>query len=283
MMGASLPEDHRLTAVRRASAAGDLAGAASLAEAAIRDGLHHPMLVGVIVARREQEGRFEEALSLLRQLKTAVPPNVAVPRAAGLNLLRLDRLAEAIAEFDEALGVDPRSADVLAHRAMALTGLGQIGAARQGFEAALAADPANAIALSGLAGLALRRGEAGEARRLASLALAESPAMPSAVLTVAGADLSEGRPADAERAMRALADSRTVDLRDRVIAVGLLGEALDAQKRFDEAFAAWRGANELLREAYRSAFEGQPRTLALVRSFTETLRHRRFPRSEATS
>jgi tetratricopeptide (TPR) repeat protein len=275
MTRASGSDDDRLAAVRRASAAGDLAGAATLAEAALRDGLNHPMLVGVLVARREQQGRFDEALALLRQLKATLPPNVPVLRAIGLTLLRLDRLEDAVAEFDEALAVDPCAADVLAHRAMALTALSRIGDARRDFEAAAAIDPTNVVALNGLAGLALRRGEAAEARRLADLSLAQKPGLPSARLTVAGADLSEGRSMDAEQAARKVIGDNEADVKDRAVAFGLLGESLDAQRRFEEAFAAWSEANTLLREAYRSAFEGGPGTLSLVRSLTAALRNRK--------
>jgi Flp pilus assembly protein TadD len=98
----------RLAAVQRANATGDLAAAAALAEAALRDGLAHPMLLGLLAQAREQAGRFEEALALLRRLKAAVPGNAGVIVAIGVSLIRLDRLDEAVAEFGEALAIDPR-------------------------------------------------------------------------------------------------------------------------------------------------------------------------------
>ncbi|MDB5693659.1 MAG: hypothetical protein JWO81_2722, partial [Alphaproteobacteria bacterium] len=165
----------RLAAVQRAIGAGDLAAAAELAEVALRDGLTHPMLLGVLAQRRGQEGRFEDALALLRRLKAAMPGNAAVVSAIGVSLIRLDRLDEAVAEFSEALAIDPRSADALANRAMALTALSRIGDARRDFEAAAAIDPDHLIAADGLAGLALRRGETAEARRLAARVLARRP------------------------------------------------------------------------------------------------------------
>jgi tetratricopeptide (TPR) repeat protein len=96
--------------------------------------------------------------------------------------------------------------------------------------------------------------------------------LPSAALTVAGADLFEGHAAEAEKAARAIAEAVAVDFKNRVIAFGLLGESLDAQQRFDEAFTAWRQANDLLRETYRPNFEQAAGTLPLVRAFTEVLR-----------
>ena len=281
------PADHdqRLAEVRRATAAGDLARAAVLAESALRDGLNHPMLVGVLVTRREQEGRFEEALALLRQLKAAMAPNVPVLRSMGLALLRLDRLDEAVAEFTEALAIDPRCADVLAHRAMAQTGLGKISTARRDFEQALTIDPSNVVALNGSAGLALRRGETGLARQLANSALSHHPNLPGPLLTVAGACIADGKVAEAEEVARKLADDPAIPPKDRVVAFGLLGEALDAQRRFDEAFAAWGEANGLLREAYRSTFEAGPGALSLVQSLTAVLRDRTFasPSADAST
>src|SRR3569623_1907361 len=95
-------------------------GAAALAEAALADGRSHPTLLGVLASRREQEGRFDEALGFLRRLKDALPGNAAILRAIGFSLVRLDRLEEAVAERGEALAIDPASADALAQRAMAL-------------------------------------------------------------------------------------------------------------------------------------------------------------------
>lgn len=267
----------RLTGVQRAAAAGDLAGAAVLAEAALGDGVDHPMLLGVLASRREQEGRFEEALAYLRRLKDALPANPGILRAIGFSLLRLDRLEEAVAALGEALTVDAGSADALAHRGMALTALARIGAARRDFEAAAAIDPGHVVALDGLAGLALRRGESAEARRLAGAALGRAPELPSARLTLAGADLADGRAAEAEKAARALAGDGLTSPKDRVIALGLLGDSLDAQKRFDEAFAAWGEANRLLRDHYSPLFEEQVGTLALVRALADALDGKQIP------
>lgn len=283
MAGATPNDDARIGAVRQALAAGDIARAASLAETALRDGLNHPMLVAVLITHFEQQERFEDALDLQLQLKAVMPANLPLQRAIGLSFLRLDRLDEAVAEFDSALEIDPRCADVLSHRAMALTGLGRIGEARRDFESALAIEPSNIVTLSGLAGLALRRGDPSHARSLAMTALKQRPGLPAAMLTAIGADLAEGRSAQAEVTARKLADDGSLSVKDRVIAFGLRGEALDAQGRFEEAFRAWGQANVMLREAYRSSFEGQVGTLELVKSFTAVLRNRKVEESPSPS
>jgi tetratricopeptide (TPR) repeat protein len=275
MTGTNEHAKARLMAVQRASAAGDLAAAAALAEAALRDGIAHPMLLGVLASHREQAGRFEEALGFLRRLEAALPGNPAIGRAIGFSLVRLDRLEEAVAALSEALAVEPGSADALAQRAMALTALSRIGDARRDFEAAAAIDPGHVVALDGLAGLALRRGETAAARRLAGEALARAPGLAGAILTLARADLAEGEAGKAEAAARGLAADANTSPKDRVIALGLLGDALDAQRRFAEAFAAWGEANELLRDHYRPLFGNRTGTLALVRSLAAALEGRR--------
>ncbi|MDB5692449.1 MAG: sulfotransferase family protein, partial [Alphaproteobacteria bacterium] len=123
-------------------------------------------------------------------------------------------------------------------------------------------------------------GETAEARRLAAQVLARRPGLPSAMLNLAGADLAEGQAAEAEAAARALSGDGRADAKDRVVAFGLLGDALDAQGRFAEAFAAWSDANKLLRHCYRPAFEGRPGTLALVRSLTAAIEGRKVPAAE---
>ncbi|HEX5183513.1 MAG TPA: sulfotransferase [Allosphingosinicella sp.] len=269
----------RVAAVQRAHAAGDLESAVRLADAALRDGIAHPLLLGILVSRREQEGRFDEALALLRQLDDAVPGNLAIVRGIAFLLLRLDRLNEAAAAFGAALAIAPRDADLLAQRGLTWIALARIGEARRDLEAATAIDAGHAAALDGLAGLALRRGETEEARRLAEAVLTRRPGTPTALLTRAGADLAGGRAAEAEAAARTLAANAAADPRDRATAFGLLGDALDAQGRFAEAFAAWREANDLLHSHYRPTFAQGPGTLGLVRTMAETLAGRRIAAS----
>lgn len=267
-------EAARLAAIQAALKRGGLAAACPLAEAAIADGIEHPLLLSLLAAQREAEGRFEEALALLRRAKAAAPGAAHVLNGIGLSLARLGRYDEALAEYDAALAADPGFVKALANRGMTLIALSRLHQARRDFEAAIAADPGNIVAASGLAALALRRGEAVEAQRLARQVLARQPGLAGAALTLAGAQLADGEAAAAEAGLRALAAGRMAPP-DRAVALGLLGDALDAQQRFAEAFEAWRGSNALLREHYRDRHgEG---TLALVRVLTKALDGKRFP------
>jgi tetratricopeptide (TPR) repeat protein len=273
----------RLAAIQAAIARRDIALAGTLAEAALADGIEHAMVLSVAAAGREAQGRFDEALALLERAKAASPGAVAILNAIGLTLTRAGRLAEAVAEYDRALAIDPRFAKALANRGMALTALMKLNEARRDFEAAAAIDPANLIAANGLAGLALRRGETGEARRLALQVLARQPGFPGAAMTLAGADIADGRPADAAGALRQLiGDNRTAPT-DRALALGLLGDALDAGGDFAEAFAAWRESNALLKQIHAAEHEGRRGTLALVRDLTARLERHGVPAAPVQS
>jgi tetratricopeptide (TPR) repeat protein len=267
----------RLRAVHGALTGGDIATAGKLAEDALNDGIDHPMVLNLVAGRREEEGRLEEALALLRRALATAPEAIGMMNAVGLVLNRMGRFEEAVAAYGEALAREPGFAPALANRATALMALARLNEARADYEAAAAADPANLLAANGLAALALRRGDPAEARRLAEQVLAREPGFPGAVTTLAGADIAEGRPAAAERALAALLGDMRLDPIDQAIAAGLRGDALDALGRFPEAFAAWHESNELQRAHYAADYAGRPGTLALVRDLTAALAGRRIP------
>jgi tetratricopeptide (TPR) repeat protein len=267
----------RLRAVHAALTAGDIPTAGKLAEDALGDGIDHPMVLNLVAGRREEEGRLDEALDLLRRAQAGAPEAIGIMNAIGLCLTRMGRFDEAVREYGAALARDPRFAPALANRATALMGLAEFDGARRDYEEAAAIDPRNLIAADGLAALALRRGEPGEARRLAARVLAREPDFPSAVMTTAGADIAEGHAGAAESALKALvADSRLNPV-DRAIAWGLRGDALDALGSFAEAFEAWSESNALQKLNHRADFAGRQGTLGLVEQLTAALEGKRVP------
>src|SRR4051812_6010621 len=274
-------ERERLRAIHAALTGGDVGAAGTLAAAALADGIEHPMVLSLAAGRLEEAGRREEALVLLQRAKALAPQAPGVWNAVGLCLSGCGRYAEAIPEFDGAIALDPRFAPAFANRASALVPLGRLNAARDDFEAALALDPHNPIALDGLAALALRRGDSAAARDLAQQALARMPDFPNAMLTLAGAELAEGEAAAAERRLhRLLGDDRPRPL-ERAIALGLLGDALDRQRRFPEAFLAYKDSNRSYADLHRAQYAGQPSTLRLLRELIPALDGQAFPPAPA--
>jgi tetratricopeptide (TPR) repeat protein len=267
----------RLRAVHGALTAGDIPTAGKLAEDALSDGIDHAMVLSLVAGRREEEGRLDEALALLRRAKASAPEGIGILNAIGLCLNRMGRFEEAVREYDAAIALDPGFAPALANRATALMALARLNEARRDYEAAAALDPDNLIAANGLGALALRRGDAAEARVLAARVLAREPDFPGAVMTLAGADIAEGNAGAADVALGALLGDTRLDPLDRAIAWGLKGDALDALGRFAGAFAAWTESNALQELHYREDYAGRQGTLGLVEELTATLQGKRIP------
>jgi tetratricopeptide (TPR) repeat protein len=122
------------------------------------------------------------------------------------------------------------------------------------YEKAVELNPNFAQGWANLALLAVRRGDAQTTRTCAEKALALQPSHPTATLALAELELNS--PADAEARLRSLLLGG-LELSDEARASGLLGDALDAQDRPAEAFAAYVRGNELFRAEARSRFEAE--------------------------
>lgn len=246
-----------------------------MATRALAEGIEHPMVLDLAAGQLEAQGQLERAAALLARAVEMAPQAPGIRNGHGLILQRLDRMEEALAEFDAAISADPNFAPAWANRAFSLTNLARLNEARQGFEQALKLQPGNPVALGGLAHLAIRRGAPEEARSLAAQALARVPGFPPAQLILAEAEVALGD-GGAEARLRALIGARALPPQDLATAISLLGDALDAQGRHAEAFDAWTEAGETGRAAHAAQFEGHAGTLTTVRDMTATLDRRSF-------
>jgi tetratricopeptide (TPR) repeat protein len=254
-----------LRAVYDAARGGRHAHAAELAESALNAGLEHPLLLNVVALGLEQEGRLPEAVRMLERAVQLAPSDLGSRNALGLCLLRLERPREALEQFDTILKASPGVPYAHTSRGNSLLALGEIGHAEASFRSALDIDSAQSLALAGLAHIARSRGEYAEAREWADKALERVPGLPSAVMSLAAADLHQRRASEAESRLRELVgDARLSDL-ERAHATGLLGDALDAQSRPAEAFAAYEACNQTLQRLYAGRYGGDASALAYAR------------------
>ena len=263
MTQASNPSDvraQRRQAIRTALGSGDQAAAQRLAVEALASGDEHPLLLNLRALDHEAHERWDAAIADLRRAQTLAPQDAAVANALGLCLARQDRMAEAVAAFDQAVAIDPGFAPAHFNRGWALEPLGDLAQARRAYERAIEIEPGNAPALANLATLDARRGAFAEARTHAVRALDLLPELPTAETALAAADLGEKKPeAVVVRLDRLLARDDVGPL-DRAVAEGQRGDALDALDRTAEAFAAYTRSNETLRAIYapRYAAPGEP-------------------------
>jgi tetratricopeptide (TPR) repeat protein len=264
--------DHAtLSAIHALAQSGDHAKATTLAEASLAAGLEHPLLYNLAALNFEQQGRFEEAARLLTRAVELDPKDLAARNALGLCLMRLDRPAAAIVQFDAVLGLDATLHFAHASLGGAFLALGLVAEAENSYRRALALDANQGMALAGLAHLASRRGAYADARIWAEKALHALPDLPDAVMSLVTAELGEGRLADAEARVRALLSDQRLAPLERAYADGLLGDVLDAKEYIDEAFAAYTRCNDRLRTLYAARYQTAGNALDFVKSTNEYL------------
>ena len=263
----------RLQLIRRSAQAREFEHAAELAEAALAEGLEHPLVLNVLALRHEHAGRLTEAEQLLRRAVVLWPKDRAARNALGLCLLRLERHGEALEQFDALAAGEPTSPHAHANRGAALFALTRVGEAERAFQRALELDPRQPGALVGLARIASYRGAYEHARACSEQALSLLPGFPDAMLTLAAVELGEKQPIAAEARLHALLSHPDISRQLRAEAEGLLGDTLDSQGRTAEAFAAYARCNAQQRQTCAGRFASAPQSaLGYARCLVDYLR-----------
>jgi tetratricopeptide (TPR) repeat protein len=264
-----------LSAIHGLAQSGEHTEAATLAESALADGLEHPLLFNLVALKHEQQGQVLEAEKLLRRAVAIAPSDIGARNALGLCLLRLDRPADALLEFDALLALNPSLAFAHASLGTTLFALGLIAEAEASYRRALNIDANQGVALAGLAHLASSRGAYSDARAWAEKSLAVLPGLPDAVMSLAAAELGERNIVGAEARVRALLSDARLGPLERAYGNGLLGDVLDAKNYTDQAFAAYTACNQELERIYAGRFAGDGNALAYVRSMQHYFDHAR--------
>ena len=243
--------------------ANDLATAKRLARQALERGFEHPMLLNLRALEAEEAGLLKQALADLRRAHLLAPRDFAILNGCGVTLTRMERYSEALNCYDQALAIEPRFAPAWFNRGWALERVGEKGQAELAYAKALELKPDHVLAWACLAFLNASRGDAENARVQANKALALQPGHPTALIALAATEIDQ--PAQAEARLRGLL-ATSLTTYDRGLAFGLLGDALDAQDRTAEAFAAYAASNDELRKESAPRFEiaGQPTIAASV-------------------
>jgi tetratricopeptide (TPR) repeat protein len=246
-----------------ASAVGssDLLRAHAIATEALDRGLSHPTFFNARALWLEEQQRFQEALLEFGQARALAPLDPDLLNAIGLCQLRLQQFQDAVESFEAALAVRPAHALTCFRLAWANEMVGAYDAAERAYERAIALQPNFPEALASLAGILATKGETSRARSTAERALSIAPGLPSANLALAITDLSDAAYSAAESRLRDAIGrlNSAANSRSWARAQGLLGDALDGQGRFAEAFAAYVAENEALRALYAGQFSQRER------------------------
>ena len=244
--------------------------AARLALEALADGVEQPALLNLAASSRYGEGRFEEAVQLLKRARKLAPRDPNVLNSLGLCLNALGRTEEALQAYDSALRIEPRMAIAHFNRGVALEEINEVNRARSAYEQTVALEPNHVEALASIAWLDAQTGSFDSARSYADRALARSPTSVLARMALAAVDLARNDLKAAGPRLSALLNGPPLAPVNRSIVLGLIGDFNDAVGNPGEAFAAYDASNSELKAFYTGHFDarGQESALAHVRLLT---------------
>ena len=248
--------------ISTAVAASDMRRAFELANGLISRGIQHPIIFNARGLWRQQMGQYADALEEFYQARAMAPDNPIILNAIGLCQFYLGKYSDAIEAYDAALAILPDFPLTHYRKGLALAASGNHSAARTAHERAVELDPNFAEPIGVLASLAARNGEAEKARAFADRALLLKPQDATALVALALLELGEKKFAEAEQRLRKLLEMEALGTQPRAAILGLLGDALDGQKRYAEAFAAYLQENGQLRRENAHRFSGGQATLS---------------------
>lgn len=237
-------------------AANDIEGAIDLAEVAVALGHQHPTLFNLCAHRLEQRGEYQAALDLLHQALQLDPNDASILSAIGHCWLKQGQPDRALPAFNDAVRLDPRFAPAHHGIGLAFAWQGDLAQAQMAQERAAALDPNYPDPLGALSIFALNNRERDKARAYAEAALRLAPAEPSALITLARLDVLEERYDDTTTRLSAAFAADAIPPLQKSPLLRLMGDALDGLGRYDEAFAAYRDCNLLLKTVYEPVLGG---------------------------
>jgi len=231
----------------------DLPRAITLAREALAKGVVHPLLLNLRAYWLESQGRNREALGDLQAAHSLAPKDAMVLNALGLCLAKLERPFEAANAFEEAAALKPNFASAHFNHGWASEAAGELAAAARSFETAFRLEP-RAEPLGRLAWLATRRAAWRDARDFATRALAMDERQTHAIFSLVSADIAEKSFASAGARLARVLEEPALPPPYRALAHGLMGDALDGEGRYREAFASYVAANAELKRIHGPQF-----------------------------
>lgn len=273
-----LPRENESTRLREIAelANSDSARAMVLAEAALADGRDEAWLHAVVGYGLKDQGRFEDAIAAFGKALEFDSQNAKLMTQVGFCLLELGRRQEAGQVLGVAVKLDPQSAEASFAYGWAAENLGALDSAQSAWERAVSLDPNRADALAGLSGLAARRRDWETAQRLGERAAALDPILTEAPMNLARVDIGLGLFESAQRRLsEVIARPQTKPLM-RANAKIMLGDALDGEGRYDDAFAAYADGKSDLKTMFAPKFASGERMSspavveAMVAEFLDT-------------
>ena len=260
-----LLEQQYLRALASAVQVRDFDRAFALADDALAKGVEHPRLLGLAAQRRLRGGDAEGAYPILVRARELDGRNADILNDLGLCMMQTGRAREALGVFDAALRQTPGLAKLFFNKALAYEILGELDSERRALERVIAIDPNHVPALNLLAMLAADRNDAKTVRDCALRALSLSPNEVIAHLALATVEAGERNFSVARRHLEPLLSNLALDPENRAQAQTLMGDVLDGEHDYAQAFRAYGAAKETLRTHYARAYATRSEETTRVR------------------
>jgi len=256
-----------VSAIGTAISRGDLRRAYELADWAIGRGMKGRVIYNARALALQASGRLDEAIIDFQHALEFAPNDPAIHNAIGTSLSAQGRWKLAIAAFDRSISL--KSDDPTAHfrRGRALIGIDDNKSAETAYERAVELNPNHVDALANIASIAARSGQYDKARLFAERALALMPKDSTAHHALALVEIHEKKHAEAEQRLRFLVLHRELDPNTQGGMHSLLGDSVEAQKRYPEAFEIYTRGNDFLKQQNAHRFE-DGRTIDTINHIT---------------
>ncbi|NOT40676.1 MAG: tetratricopeptide repeat protein [Alphaproteobacteria bacterium] len=243
MSGGAIQLLQRATAAMERRSFGE---AVSLCEQVIARYGEEPNALMLLGLARMEADDTAGAIGLYERARQLMPEHIHVLTNLGAAYRAVGRLNDARNVLEEALRIDRRHAIAQNSLGNVLLDLGLRDDAKRAYERAVAVQPAYAEPIAGLARIAEEEHRLDDARRLADRALNVAPQNVSAQLTRGKVQLRSDDATTAAQSFKALLGKPALSWTNTVMAQGHLGEAYERLGRFNDAFAAFSRANQLL-------------------------------------
>lgn len=226
--------------------------AAKLCRAIIARQPDHAAALHLLGLLAGQSGDAGQARRLLERAAALRPADAGLIVNLGL-ACRLDgNLAAAVERFREAVRLAPGLPEARYNLAEALRLAGDDAGAAAEYRRLTHDHPRHADGWASLAQLHERRGETDAAQECAARALASDATHPVAGIVAAQLEMRRGDVAAARARLETLGADRRLAGTNAALVQYLLGNALDAQARHAESFAAWSRANAILAREWKA-------------------------------
>ena len=196
-----------------------------------------------------QTGDIAQSVSDLEIVHGNHPEHLHAAYYLGRSLRAAGRLEEALAPLQAALGEDEFAVQARYELATCLARLRRRPEAIDHYQAILTLQPGNAQVAANLASLLERENRLDEAESWTGKALLMNPANETAQMTRATLDRRSGKYPEAAQGLRSLIPGIN-DPINRSIAWNQLGQCLEGQEDWDEAFDAFSESNRILKEGH---------------------------------